>query len=109
MKSKEIEIEGEKVYLKKDSMGWRVINPTKIDGKTNYCNLILGGKRNILTLIVLLLIVASFLLAYGELSKQCNDMIENPCDYSYFQNFSECRNSVLGGVKSGASNQLVYP
>ena len=76
---KEIESDGEKVYLRKDKLGWRVVNPDK---------LILGGKRNIIILIVLLIIIAFFFFAYAELSNQMNDMILNPCNYTYFENVS---------------------
>lgn len=100
---KEVVIDNERIYLKKDSLGWRIINPTKIDGKTNYCNLLFGGKRNIVLLIIILVIVGSFLLAYGELSSQFNDIIANPCNYSYFENFTGCFHRV-GGDIHGAIN-----
>lgn len=74
-KLKEVEVDEEKVYLRKDKLGWRVVTPDK---------LILGNKRNIIILIVLLIIVICFFLAYFELSNQVKDMIINPCNYSYF-------------------------
>lgn len=46
----------EKVYLKKDFLGWRVVHPSKnIDGSTNWFNMLVGGKRNLVILIIALL------------------------------------------------------
>lgn len=74
---KEVDVEGEKVYLRKDRLGWRVVTPNK---------LILGNKRNIIIFIILLIIVACFFMAYYELSQQVEGMIANPCNYSFFNN-----------------------
>ena len=64
-KIREIEIDGEKVYLRKDFLGWRIVNPIKnTDGTTNWFNLILGSKRNALLLLFSLIIVGVFLFVY---------------------------------------------
>lgn len=76
-KIKEVEIDGERIYLRKDFLGWRVIHPDKK---------ILGGKRNLLLLLLILAITITFFIAYYELSSQFNDMITNPCSYSHFRN-----------------------
>ena len=48
----------DKVYMKKDYFGWRVVQPIKNpDGTTNWLNLLLGGSRNALFLLAILLIV----------------------------------------------------
>jgi len=41
---KEINIDGERIFLKKDFLGWRTLNPWKIDGKIVWKNLISGGS-----------------------------------------------------------------
>ena len=41
---KEIEIEGEKIFLKKSFLGYGVVHPIKIDGKINWKNLLAGGS-----------------------------------------------------------------
>jgi len=49
--------EGERVYLKKDSLGYRVVNPIKNeDGSTNWVNLFFGSKRMLIFLVVSILI-----------------------------------------------------
>ena len=48
----------EKVYLKKDWLGWRVVEPWKSDdGKISWFNFILGGKRALLFLVIVLIII----------------------------------------------------
>ena len=55
---KEIEIDGEKIYLTKGVFGWGVINPVKIDGKINWKNLIAGGSWLKLILVIGFVIIA---------------------------------------------------
>ena len=85
-KIKEVDIDGDRVYLRKDFLGWRVINPDKR---------VIGGWRNLIFVLLLLAIVLTFFVAYYELSFQCNDMIENPCNYSYFEGIS-CPSKTTG-------------
>jgi len=48
----------DKVYLKKDYFGWRVVQPIKNDdGSYNWLNLLVGGARNGLFLLGILLIL----------------------------------------------------
>ena len=50
--------EGEKVYLRKDFLGWRIIKPIKNeDGSVNWPNLLFGGWRNLLMLLFILALV----------------------------------------------------
>ena len=51
--------ESEKVYLKKDFMGWRVVEPP-----TKWYHYITGSKRNFITLIVLLVILGFLMYAH---------------------------------------------
>lgn len=45
MEIKELKIEGERVFVKKSKVfGWGFVNPSKIDGKTNWKNLLIGGS-----------------------------------------------------------------
>ena len=43
-KIKEVNIDGERLFLKKSKTGWRIVYPIKIDGKINKKNLFLGGS-----------------------------------------------------------------
>ena len=60
----------EKVYLKKDFLGWRVVNPIKNeDGTINWFNFILGGKRGIVQIIGITIIGILIGLSYQEVGK----------------------------------------
>jgi hypothetical protein len=59
--------EGEKVYLKKDSLGWRVVEPIRMEGKINLFRLIFGSKRNLFILIFLMVIVVSMYFGIQEI------------------------------------------
>lgn len=43
-KIKEIELDNERIFLKKGFLGWNVVYPYKIDGKIVWKNLIAGGN-----------------------------------------------------------------
>lgn len=87
MKKKFIEAseipEDDKVYLIKDWMGWKVISPWKDPetGKINWFNLLLGGKRN--AVFVLIVIIITLLIYFGvnELIAQYKDIAAEPCKY----------------------------
>lgn len=51
-KIKETNIDGERIFLKNDFLGWHVVHPYKIDGKWNLKNLIAGGSWIRLILVV---------------------------------------------------------
>lgn len=44
MKLQPIEVNGERVFLKKSLLGWKVVYPIKEDGKTNWKHLLVGGS-----------------------------------------------------------------
>ena len=75
--------EEEKVYLKKDFLGWRVVEPWKNPetGKINWFNFIFGGKRGLFVIIVLAVILLFFYLGYQEIINDARIIIENPCAY----------------------------
>ena len=73
---KEIEIEGERIFLKKNKyLGWSVINPYKIDGKINWFNFLTGGnwiKFGItLGFIILLLLAISEYYSLFKVATEC--------------------------------------
>ena len=72
---KEIEIEGEKVFLKKSFLGYGVVHPIKIDGKINWKNLLAGGSW-----IKLGLVIGFVIIALGAIFEVVNLMkIANEC------------------------------
>jgi len=86
--------QGEKVYLKKDWFGWRVVEPWKNeDGSINYFNLLLGGKRNLFILFVILIIALSIYLASHEILTQYKWLAEN-----YYNSSLTCQASSNSNV-----------
>lgn len=74
--------EGEKIYFKKDIFGYRMVYPsTNEDGKINWMNLMFGGKRNLLFLLFVLLIVALLALGINEMLEPVRIVFENPQAY----------------------------
>lgn len=71
------------VYLKRSKLplgDWgRIYPPIDENGKTNRINLIFGGKRNLIKLLVILGLVALFFLAYYEIASQYTYMRNLPC------------------------------
>lgn len=84
--------DGERVAMKKDSFGWKVIAPWyNEDGSRNHFNQWTGGKRMIAFLIGILLITAMLYVGISELVSDYKDRAENPCKYV------ECVNPVAFG------------
>lgn len=72
----------EVIYFKRDYFGYRIVHPIKNDdGTINWLNLLVGGKRNLVFLIVVLLILGGLLYSYAHDIKEMKDVVENPCDY----------------------------
>jgi hypothetical protein len=72
----------EKIYLKKDFLGWRIVHPMKDeDGSINWGNLIFGGWRNFFTLIIILMFVLGFFYVYYHDTTEMQKVVENPCEY----------------------------
>lgn len=87
MEMKEVEIENEKVYLKKDWLGWRVVEPLylkdaegKVDWKTwswkNFLN-----KKGFVTLGFLLLLLLFLYLGFQEQINNFRAVMNNPCSF----------------------------
>lgn len=59
----------EKIYLKKDVFGWRVVEPfvDPVTGKKNWFSIIFGGKKGLFITIITLLISALFYFGIKEL------------------------------------------
>lgn len=70
---------GDKVYLKKDWMGWRVVAPNRDPetGKINWFNLLLGGKRGLNFLMIVAVIATLFYLGIDEILSSCGKLINS--------------------------------
>ena len=82
---KEVEIEGERVFIKKSFLGWGVVHPIKVDGKWNWKNFLTGGgwgKLIITIVFICILIGAMFevrnVIAIANECLEINQMIFLP-------------------------------
>ena len=77
--------EEEKVYLKKDWMGWRVVHPlekfewSKEWLKRNWILLLFGSKSNMIFLGVVLLLGLGLYFGVNELISNYKAIADNPC------------------------------
>lgn len=76
--------ENEKVYLKKDFKGWRVVHPIKNeDGTINLFNIITGGSWwNLIIVGVIVLITLAFLFEYSSNINSLLDCFRIPGELS---------------------------
>jgi hypothetical protein len=89
----------EKVYLKKDFLGYRVVYPIKNeDGTINWFHLIFGSWSNIVFLIILALIITVFYLGVNELISNYKLVADNPCNFC--KDCFEQTRSVLSGLNT---------
>jgi hypothetical protein len=78
-----VEVNGEKIYLKKDWTGWRTIEPI-IDPETKkfswkgFLN-----KKGFLTLGYLLFLLLVLWLAFREQLINYHEIVSNPCNYCF--------------------------
>ena len=73
----------EGLYLKKSFDGYRVVHPIRnTDGSLNWFNILTGGNWwKVAKLILILLLVLGMSWSYLRDTKQCRDLIENPCPH----------------------------
>lgn len=82
MEIKELNIEGERVFVKKSKIfGWGFVNPYKIDGKFNWKNSLIGGSWIKFGALMFILLVLWG--AFQEYSTAIN--IANECRYPLSQ------------------------
>ena len=91
--------EGEKVYMKKDLLGWRVVNPIKDPetGKIIWFNLLFGGRRGLVSLIFITLLLIFAYLGVSELISNYEEIGKNPC--SFCTDCQEHTRQVLANTK----------
>lgn len=75
-KIEEVNLNGERIFLKKNQLlGWAVISPSKIDGKINWKNLLIGGNwvrfGFIIAFIVLMLLAINEYSTIVETANKC--------------------------------------
>ena|SRR3990167_253506 len=79
---KSLEMEGEKVYLKKDRLGWKVIAPIRNeDDSWNWFNFFTGGKRALVDVIFYIILALLIYFGIKELISNYELIANNPCDF----------------------------
>lgn len=82
-KVSEVEVEGEKILLRKDFLGWHRVYPNRDEnGKLIWKNLIAGGswiRLFIVVVFVILLILA--IIEYSTTTRIALDCLNNSCLY----------------------------
>ncbi len=82
-KIKEIELDGERVFLRKRLTGYKEVHPIRIDGKFNWKNFLIGGSwMNVLKLIILIILISLIALSYYHDQAEFRELQENPCEYA---------------------------
>lgn len=87
-KIEEVEIKGEKVYLKKGWAGWRVVEPIFFKDKSNegidwstWSWKAFFNRKGLVTLGWLIFFLLIFWLAFREQIGNYHNVIENACQY----------------------------
>lgn len=117
--------EKEKIYLRKDFLGYRLVYPIKNDdGSINFFNLLFGGKRNLVFILIILIIFLLFYFGYKEMNSNLIKISKDPCSYctdcqqqtraflnkygDYYKlkiNFSNLDNNIFNYSVSGVDNK----
>lgn len=82
-KISEVEIEGERIFIKRSFLGARIVYPIKIDGKINWKNLLIGSWSNLITIFIYILIAVGIYFGMQEIVQKCQLVLDNPCPYCY--------------------------
>ena len=74
MKIKEIEIDGDRIFISKSNIfGYKIVYPYKIDGKWNWKNILTGGSWwNVIILGVLILLILGAISEYTQAVQVAN-------------------------------------
>lgn len=76
-KIKEVNVNNERVFLKKGFLGWHVAYPCKIDNKINWKNLIAGGNYwRLLIIAFIIFIILGCVWEYSIVLKSLNECME---------------------------------
>lgn len=74
--------ESEKIYLKKDWLGYRIVYPRRNpDGTLNWSNILFGGKRNGVRLLCYLFLIAALYVGVNDLISSYQTVAANPCEF----------------------------
>ena len=85
--------ESEKVYLKKDFTGWRVVEPLSLEGKIIWKNVF--NIKGFVVLAYILLLLLIIYLTYHEQIGNYERVIKNPCSFC-----TTCQSYCSGLIKN---------
>lgn len=87
---------GEKVYLKKSWLGWRVVEPWKDmeTEKINWINFLGLNKSNLIFLAFITILAIGFYLGVNELINSYKFIADNPCKFC--EDCFAARNTIIG-------------
>ena len=109
---KEFIIEGDKVYLKKDFTGWRIVHPPKNpDGSLNWFNILVGGWGNLIFVLFILGLTFTFFYVYNHDTAEMQKVVGNPCGYCLttdMQNTLNERNEQFDIVNAQIKNRTEF-
>jgi len=90
----------EGLYIKKSFSGYKVVYPIKNDnGSLNWFNILTGGSYwELLKTLLVFLVIILLCFSYYHDTKQCFQVIKNPCKY--------CNNVVVPNYNIGSLDKL---
>ena len=90
--------QGDKVYMKKDLFGWRIVQPIhNEDGTLNWFNILTGGTRNLAFTILMVVFVLSFFWVYNHDTAEMQKVVEEPCLYCSTEDLQSTLNERMAG------------
>ena len=79
-KLSEVNVEGERIFLRKDFLGWHTVNPMKIDGKIIWKNVIAGGSWiKLIIIIIAVLVLLGAIFEVNTLIQTANECVGKVC------------------------------
>lgn len=89
--------DNQNIYFKKDFLGWRIVYPVlknpneKFSPRNiNWMNLLFGGKRNFVYLILFMVFLALLYRGLYDATKDWREIGEHPCFYCRIQQKDIC-------------------
>lgn len=99
MKYKWIDIDGERVAVKKDFLGWRTVNPPRNeDGSWNFFNILIGGKKGLVFTVIIVLILVVLYFGFQEQIANYKLVAESPC--TFCTSCQQAINNVLSSTQT---------
>lgn len=87
---------GEKLYLKKGFLGWKIIHPIKEEGRIVWKNLMAGGSWwNLIIILVIVLVTLGVLYEYSSNVQMLLDCFETP------DQLEECKKAFAPWINYG--------